>query len=271
MLETAGLLQSLIRMRPPGASLKKRQSTSLQKVGSTWVRRWAPDRIGTSTVKSKKQVTKLAEFALSQPQACYVAFTYGLKHRWTYFLRTLPDLENLLAPLEQAIADVLIPSITGHYCTQDERELLALPVRMGGMGLTNPSQKAASEYVASANISGPLAHQIKSQVHEPPDENEIHAVQRAMRHDQVKSSISGKTLRAVDLTTQKGASSWLTVLPIRDMNFDLNKSEFRDAVKLRYDWEVPDMPPVCVCGYHFNVDHAMICQGAVLSSIAIMN
>ena len=29
--------------------------------------------------------------------------------------------------------------------------------------------------------------------------------------DQVKSSISGKTLRAVDLATQKGASSWLTV------------------------------------------------------------
>lgn len=44
--------------------------------------------------------------------------------------------------------------------------------------------------------------------------------------DEVKGSISGKTLRAVDLATQKGASTWLTVLPIRDMNFDLNKSEF---------------------------------------------
>ena len=44
------------------------------------------------------------------------------------------------------------------------------------------------------------------------------------------------------------------------MNFDLNKSKFRDAVKLRYDWEVPDMPSVCVCGDHFNVDHAMICE-----------
>jgi len=78
--------------------------------------------------------------------------------------------------------------------------------------------------------------------------------------DEVKGSISGKTLRAVDLATQKGASTWLTVLPIRDMNFDLNKSEFRDAVKLRYDWEVPDTPSVCVCGDIFNVDHAMICK-----------
>ena len=64
----------------------------------------------------------------------------------------------------------------------------------------------------------------------------------------------------MDLATQKGASSWLTVLPIRDMNFDLNKSEFRDAVKLRCDWEVPDMPSVCVCGYYFNVNRAMICK-----------
>ena len=45
---------------------------------------------------------------------------------------------------------------------------------MGGMDLKNPSQEAASEYVASANISGPLAQQMKSQVHEPPDETEIH-------------------------------------------------------------------------------------------------
>ena len=209
---------------------------------------------------------------MSQPRACYAVFTCGfcLKYRWTYFLRTLPDLEDLLAPLEQAIADVLIPSITGHYYTQDEWELLVLPVTIGDMGLTNPSQEAASEYVASSNISGPLAQQIKSQLHAPPDENEIHAVQREMyqmknqylkeKLDQVKSSISGKTLRTVDLATQKDASIWLTVLSVRDMNFDLNKSEFRDAVKLRYNWEVPDMRSVCVCGYHFNVDHTMICN-----------
>ena len=28
-----------------------------------------------------RQVTKLAAFALSQPQACYATFTFGLKHR----------------------------------------------------------------------------------------------------------------------------------------------------------------------------------------------
>jgi len=80
------------------------------------------------------QVTKLAEFATSQPQACYAAFTFALKHRWTYFLTTLPDIDDLLEPLERAIADVLIPPMIGHSCTQSEQDLLALPVRMGGLG-----------------------------------------------------------------------------------------------------------------------------------------
>lgn len=48
------------------------------------------------------------------------------------------------------------------------------------------------------------------------------------------------------------------MLPIRDRDFDLKESEFRDAVKLRYDWEVPDTPSVCVCGDIFHVDHANI-------------
>ena len=57
------------------------------------------------------QVVKLAEFALTQPQACYAAYTFGLKHKWTYYLRTLSDIEELLEALERAISDVLIPSI----------------------------------------------------------------------------------------------------------------------------------------------------------------
>ena len=45
------------------------------------------------------EVTRLAEFARSQPQASYAAFTFRLRHRWTYFMRTLPDIENPLQPL----------------------------------------------------------------------------------------------------------------------------------------------------------------------------
>ena len=35
------------------------------------------------------QVTRLAEFATTQPQSNYAAFVFGLRHHWTYFLRLL--------------------------------------------------------------------------------------------------------------------------------------------------------------------------------------
>ena len=40
----------------------------------------------------------------------------------------------------------------------------------------------------------------------------------------------------------------------------LSKRKFRDALRLRYDWPIPDSPSVCVYGCSFTVDHAMICQ-----------
>ena len=66
--------------------------------------------------------------------------------------------------------------------------------------------------------------------------------------EEVKAMLPDKTQRAVDLACEKGASIWLTVIPLKDIDFDLNKREFRDAVRLRYDWPIPDNPSVCVCG-----------------------
>jgi hypothetical protein len=44
------------------------------------------------------------------------------------------------------------------------------------------------------------------------------------------------------------------------MNFTLNKQEFRDALKLRYDWPFKDNPTRCACGDLFIIDHVMICK-----------
>ena len=81
--------------------------------------------------------------------------------------------------------------------------------------------------------------------------------------DEIKSSLSVRTQRAIDLGCEKGATSWLTAIPLKEMNFDLSKPEFRDALRMRYDWAIPDTPSVCICGCNFTVDHAMICQKRV--------
>ena len=101
-------------------------------------RSYLEEYVNDKVVGWVNEVKRLAEFAVSPPQACFAAFTFGLKHRWTYFLRTLPDVDTLLEPLERALAEVLIPSITERHCSPAERDLLELPVRLGGLGFLNP-------------------------------------------------------------------------------------------------------------------------------------
>ena len=119
-------------------------------------------------------------------------------------------------------------------------------------------------------MSTPLVDKIMAQSHEIPDDADVRRLMHAVRKEkdddlkgkleELKASLPVRTQGAVDLACEKGASSWLTAVPLKDMNFDLSKREFRDALRLRYDWPIPDSPPVCVCGCSFTVDHAMICQ-----------
>ena len=118
------------------------------------------DHVGERVEDWVNQVTNLAGFASSHPQASYAAFSFGLRHQWTYFLRTLPDNECLLGPLEHAIADSLILTLTGHTCTDAERNLLALPACKGGLDLVNPTELESPEYTASTKVTAPLAEQI---------------------------------------------------------------------------------------------------------------
>ena len=66
------------------------------------------------------------------------AFTHGLVDKWTYFLRTLPKISELLQPLESAILKEFIPAIAGKSISDLERDLFSLPVRIGGLGLCDP-------------------------------------------------------------------------------------------------------------------------------------
>ena len=48
-------------------------------------RSYLEEYVNDKVVDWVNEVKRLAEFAVSQPQACFAAFTFGLKHRWTYF------------------------------------------------------------------------------------------------------------------------------------------------------------------------------------------
>ena len=63
----------------------------------------------------------------------------------------------------------------------------------------------------------------------------------------------------MDLAQEKGASSWLTSLPLEEFGLTLHKGAFRDAIALRYGWQPLHTPTSCACGTNFSVEHALSC------------
>ena len=79
-------------------------------------------------------------------------------------MRTTPDIEDELQPLEDAIRYSFLPALTGRQAFSDaERELLALPARHGGLGILNPTKRANSQFDAATKVSEPLVSLIGQQ------------------------------------------------------------------------------------------------------------
>ena len=219
-----------------------------------------------------KEIKRLAEVAISQPHAAYAAFTHGPSNRWSYVLRTIPDIEDLLLPLEDAISQHLIPALTGRPpCSSIERDMLALPIRHGGLGLSNPGTSSSAAFQASVHLTGPLVALIMSQEtnltvdHESTstikkDIRKNNHLRQIQQTNNVYDQLSPELKRCIDLSREKGSSSWLSVLPLKEHGFYLHKGEFRDALCLRYGWKPSNIPQTCNCGSCFTVDHAIICH-----------
>ena len=101
-------------------------------------------------------------------------------------------------------------------------------------------------------------NQIVAQAQEPADEADVNELRSRMRRekeevlrkkcDNLKRSLPQKMQRVVEPGGEK------------EMSFDLNKKEFRDAIRLHYDWHILDTQSVCICDVCFTVDHMMICN-----------
>ncbi len=218
----------------------------------TWVKRYA-----------------MADFASTQPHAVYAALVHGGLSRWSFIFRTIPDIQDLMQPLEDTIHQQLIPAITGRPpCSNIEREIFALPSRLGGLGITKPTNSQPSFH---ASVTQPLVKLINAQSLDglvSPDHlidarksirntNRLRGICAA---NDLENSLTNDQKRQIALAKEKGASSWLSVMPIEEHGFFLNKGEFRDALHLCYGWEIRNAPQSCVCGSSFAIDHAMTCK-----------
>ena len=224
------------------------------------VRKWVSD------------VQQLSEIAKEEPQAVLCAFNTGVSLRWRFLQRTTSNIGHLFEPLETCIRNELIPALFGRSVSDTERRLLALPYRFGGMGLSNPVSCSQLEYDASVQTTRALVNVICGQENGVEHVGKgalrktilaVKAMKEATRRhefDDVMLSLSEATKRLVLAAAEKGASSWLSALPIGSLGYAINKQEFRDAVALRYGWTVSEMPRFCACGAGNSIDHALVCK-----------
>ena len=191
------------------------------------------------------EIEVLSSFAKSQPQAAYAAFCHGQQHKFSYFMRTMSGMEKFLLPLDEKIYNTFLPSVLNETITEKEREVYSLPVRLGGLGIPIISEKAKKELAASLEITAPLTDIIISQENKLPDVASVNLIRANVdnRNKELLASkvkhIEGKSTpeinRAIDQASEKGASSWLNVIPLEENDFNLTKGEFRDAISIRYN------------------------------------
>ena len=230
-----------------------------------------------------KELKTLCEIAKSQPHATYAAFTHGLCSKWNYALRVtnLEELSGseLLQPLETAVTSQFIPALTGQSPPGDSvRKLLAFPAHLGGMGLINPVTLYAEQHSLSKLISSPLVDRVLNQT-QPlggchSEQQQLKSTAKFEKQSRLKdeikvirSQLPSNLQRCIDLSQEKGASSWLTALPIDKHGFAVHKSAFRDALSLRYDWPLLNQPSHCNCGHVFSIDHVLSCPTGGFPSI----
>ena len=78
------------------------------------------------------------------------------------------------------------------------------------------------------------------------------------KHDKEKmestdSTLFPELLWLLNQLRDKGASSWLSAMPLADQGLALNKQEYIDALHLRYNLPLIYLPSLCECVDKFTV------------------
>ena len=246
-------------------------------------RKYLGSFIGTEEGKEKyvedkieewaNDIEELSKIASREPQVAYAAYIYGLSKRWNYVCRTTPQISHLLKKLEYKIRESFIPALLDRVfsCTDTCRRIFALPAREGGLSIFDISESCDGEYQNSRRMTERLTEAIYNQDRDYCDDMDaIYQIKSEVSTERVAfykekrqelyDTLSDLEKLQLDLAAEKGASSWLTALPLKSFGFLLNKQEFSDAVCLRYNLKLKNTATSCACGQSNTINHSLICK-----------
>ena len=107
-------------------------------------------------------VERLSIAAKNFRQSAYSAFTHSLVNEWTYLQRVFESGENEYIPLRNSIREFFSPAILGREVLEADHDLLALPVKKGGLALSDPVQTTKASFNTSKLATKVLQEAIKT-------------------------------------------------------------------------------------------------------------
>ena len=115
----------------------------------------------------------------------------------SYFFRTILAISNKLQPLEEALTNIFIPALTGRDSISSlERELLALPPRLGGLGIFKPGIEAALQhrYSCKVTVTANLVSKIITQSHDFSYEDSCDQLSAKWKSRKIRNNFKKKLL-----------------------------------------------------------------------------
>ena len=193
-----------------------------------------------------KELKLLSSIAITQPHAAFAAYIHGLASKWSFLCHTTPLISPQLKVLEDILRTEFIPTLTCRPPPNDvKRKLLALPARLAGLGISDPSLNSEDDFNASLRVTAPLGKLIQTQNSEhtyqaqadqltaKADIRQKHQEQATTDVNRLRGELTQSLQKAMDLARERGSSSWLTSLPLEEHGFALHKGTFVDALALR--------------------------------------
>ena len=154
-----------------------------------------------------------------------------------------------------------------------------MSARHGGLRILNPTKYANSQFDASTKVLEPLVSVDGEQNATFPEQaqaeqKKVKATIRSRNRlaatdeaDIIKAKLPKAQRAAIEQASEKGASAWLTAIPIAEYGFSLHKQAFRDALCFQYGWLPARLPSHSLCGETFSVSHALGCPKGALPSV----
>ena len=136
-------------------------------------------------------------------------------HKYTYFLRTIPEIERYLKPLDDLITQSFLPTLLDAIVSDLDRNLYSLPTRKGGLGIPILREIANQHFESSLTITSPLVAIMITQGETIPPTETVNKItsdvkkrneQRIDKNaSQIESQLPPKMCRAITEGKQKGA------------------------------------------------------------------